>query len=98
MTQELVTNQPERRALKRRRTLMAAKAVHDNGFQVVDCVIRDVTQEGARLKVANSLALPDAFELRVSNTKVAVSSRVVWRKLDQVGVAFAKTVPEFAAP
>ena len=76
---------------------MAAKAVHNNGFQVVDCVIHDATEHGARLKVANSLALPDAFELRVPNHGIAVPSRVVWRKFDQVGVAFTTSVPEFSA-
>lgn len=54
------------------------------------CALADASDTGARLEVESAEALPERFELLLSNRDVAPRRycHVVWRKEKQVGVNF----------
>jgi hypothetical protein len=54
------------------------------------CALADASDTGARLEVENAAALPERFELLLSNRDFAPRRfcHVVWRKENYVGVNF----------
>ncbi len=76
----------DKRQSLRRRTLKGAKAVLPNGG-VMDCVVKDISETGARIQIADALSVPERFELRMPGT-TPLQAAVVWRKLGLIGVRF----------
>ena len=81
-----MTADDERRGSARRRSLKGAKAVLPTGG-VIDVVVRDLSDTGAKLQVGNALSLPDTFELRLEGS-APMRVKVVWRKAREIGVTF----------
>jgi len=82
--------QDERRDEARGRAIRGAKIVFNNKQSVLDCVIRDISGTGARLRVDGAATLPERFLLRLPAREGVVERpvRVVWRSVGDVGVAF----------
>ena len=60
---------------------------------ICDCAIADVSQGGARVAVLAADMVPDEFLLAFSpKSDVTRKCKVAWRKDDEVGVTFLKTV------
>jgi hypothetical protein len=60
---------------------------------ICDCAIIDVSQGGARVAVLAADMVPDEFLLAFSpKSDVTRKCNVAWRKDDEVGVTFLKTV------
>ena len=57
----------ERRALIRHKTFIKGRIYFNNRLSSMDCIVRDVTEKGARLQVSESVVLPDTFELYLPN-------------------------------
>ena len=62
----------------------------NNGRSTFDCLIRDISPEGARLVFSSTVSIPDAFDLYIPQKEQTLSVRVTWRHGDDVGVAFAQ--------
>ena len=80
----------ERRAKQRQRVLKSAKIRLERGG-VIDCTIRDISEDGACLRVASALGIPDFFEL-ILDEKILRPCRVKWRKQTQIGVEFQQEI------
>jgi hypothetical protein len=78
----------ERRALVRHKTLIEGRIYFNNRMTSMDCVVRDVTEKGARLQVSESVALPDAFEIYLPKKDEHFCAQAQWRKGDQLGVSW----------
>ena len=52
-----------RRITLRKKTLKSAKIVFNKKQSVIDCFVRDVSDTGAKLQVADLLAIPRNFTL-----------------------------------
>jgi hypothetical protein len=50
------------------------------------CFVWDISESGARLKLAQPVDLPSTVTILIGN--VRKSGRVVWRRDDQVGIEF----------
>jgi hypothetical protein len=60
---------------------------------ICDCALIDVSQGGARVAVLAADMVPDEFLLAFSpKSDVTRKCKVAWRKDDEVGVTFLKTV------
>lgn len=79
----------ENRSGQRRRMLKEGKVVTNHGHSTIDCVVRDMSLGGARLKVENGLAVPATFDLLLVSEGTRVPVEVVWRKPREVGIRFA---------
>ncbi len=78
----------ERRTQPRQRRLNGAKIIFNNNTSVIECVVRDLSAEGARLRVATPIGIPDLFDLRIDRSGACYRSKVAWRSADHVGVTF----------
>jgi hypothetical protein len=89
MSQMWVTSMGERRASPRQRRLNGAKIVFNNNSSVIDCIVRDLSSQGARLLVTSPVGIPDRFDLRIDRNGACHPSQVTWRANDQIGVSFS---------
>lgn len=79
----------ERRKDPRSRVLRRGKIVFRSGYSVIDCVVLDVSLDGARLRVGEWLGLPKVFELRLENGS-AHRAEVCYRNMAVTGVHFVE--------
>jgi len=80
----------DRRAKQRQRVLKPAKIKLSRGG-IIDCMIRDISEHGACLRVASALGIPEFVEL-IFDDKTLKRCRVAWRKETQIGVEFKSEI------
>ena len=78
---------PRRRDL-RQRTLKGARLSYDDGVRERRCVVRDLSDRGARIEVADIRTIPSEFVLTFDTDGVARTCFVKWRRGDSLGVEF----------
>lgn len=77
----------EKRLQPRRNTMIVATVVFDGGNSRVDCVIRNLSEGGAKIEVPSARIIPQTFDLLVPGHR-AQHCRVAWRALRELGVQF----------
>ena len=77
----------ERRGSGRSRVLKGVKLVLGKS-SVIDCVVRNVTNSGARIHLPNTVDLPEAFDLTFDGGYSFRRCRMVWRSVTEAGVQF----------
>jgi hypothetical protein len=65
-------------------------------WTAIDCLIRDLSEGGARLVFSDTVSLPEEFRLLTVSTNMIVPARLLWQRGLSAGVAF--TGPEKPAP
>lgn len=78
----------ERRSTPRNRTIQGGKIVYGDFRFLVDCVIRDISSSGARLKVEDPSEVPETFHLYDYKHQRLIPAEAVWRSEREVGVRF----------
>ncbi|HVY56228.1 MAG TPA: PilZ domain-containing protein [Xanthobacteraceae bacterium] len=77
-----------RRAAPRQRSFLQGRIYFNNRRSSVDCLIRDISETGAKLMFSHAVSTPEALELYIPNKDATFRARVQWRRGDEVGVAF----------
>lgn len=77
----------ERRHELRRKTLLSGRIEFLNR-SVFDCVIRNLSDRGARISCDQQVALPDFFDLILVKLQERRRVRAVWRDEDGIGLSF----------
>lgn len=78
----------DKRAEQRRRVLKAGIIAFNDRFTTLPCAVRDLSANGARLRVKGSVTVPNGFELIVELDGLEADCEVVWRKETEIGVRF----------
>jgi len=78
----------ERRKKHRARTFKVGKIIFNRKLSVIDCTVRNLTEEGANLILPNTASLPETFELHIPIDALKRNCRVIWRLPDRIGVEF----------
>jgi hypothetical protein len=78
----------ERRSVSRQKSFLQGRIFFNNRRTSVDCLIRDITEHGARLKFPSMTATPDVVELYIPNKDETYRVKVEWRNANEIGVAF----------
>jgi hypothetical protein len=78
------------RATARQRHNLAGRIIFNNGRSSFDCIVRDISQEGARLAVAHPPSVPEEFELALAGQAKRTHAEIRWRRADTIGISFAK--------
>ena len=82
----------ERRSSARQKSFLQGRIYFNNRRSSVDCLIRDVSETGARLKFSETIAVPEAIELYIPNREEIHRARVEWRTGNEMGVSFGEEV------
>jgi PilZ domain len=78
----------ERRAAARQRSFLQGRIYFNNRRSSIDCLVRDISDHGAKLKFSEAIAIPEVVELYIPNRDETFRARVQWRSGDEVGVDF----------
>jgi hypothetical protein len=78
----------ERRSSSRQKSFLQGRIFFNNRRTSVDCLIRDFSERGARLKFTGMTATPDVVELYIPNRDESYRAKVEWRNADEIGVGF----------
>ena len=81
-------NEFDRRSIGRTRIAKGASLFFASQRGVHACLVRDVTNVGAGMRVSNSPVLPLGFELSFDNFHTVRKCRLIWRDGEYIGVAF----------
>jgi len=82
--------QHERRGGDRQPVHTRAKCFLDHLNASVECIVLDVSRGGARLRITDSLVLPNEFDLLLSYEGERQRVRLRWRRQKEIGVEFVK--------
>lgn len=77
----------ERRSLRRSHVLKGTKLVIGS-TSMIDCVVRNVTNAGARIQIANTVDLPNDLGLTLDNGHTVRPCRIAWRSVTETGLQF----------
>ena len=79
--------QSEQRKSQRLRRLKDGQVVFNERNCVMNCTVRNVSERGAKLVVAEPYMVPAVFELSISGAEARIA-RKVWLKEGEMGVKF----------
>ena len=78
----------EQRSVARNRVLLPAKLVYGNHAFTPECLIRNLTDRGASVRLAPGLQLPPVVSLIDMGAGHAYGAHVVWQRNGFAGLAF----------
>src|SRR4051812_14497247 len=77
---------PERRSSTRQKSFLQGRIYYNNRRASVDCLVRDISDTGAKLVFSSAVTIPDVVEIYLSNKDEVRRARVQWRRGDEVGI------------
>jgi hypothetical protein len=86
----------DRRNSTRQKSFLQGRIFFNHRRSSVDCLVRDISELGAKLKFSETIAVPEVMELYIPNKDEFRRARLQWRTGDEVGVAFESE--EVASP
>lgn len=88
----------DRRKQHRRKTYLGGQGVYRQRYCAIDCLVRNLSQDGARLLFADGeWIFPSEFELLIPQRGDSRPARIIWRKQADVGVQFLAHVESRAS-
>jgi hypothetical protein len=84
------TRNDERRELARQKSFLRGYVYFNNRRTSVECHIRDLSKEGARILISTSVNIPDTVELYIPQRDQTVRAYVRWRRSEEIGLSFSE--------
>jgi hypothetical protein len=82
------TKMAERRGLPRQKSFLRGCIYFNNRRSVLDCLVRDLSDDGARIIFSHTVNVPDVVELYIPQREQTLRAHVKWRRGDDVGLDF----------
>ena len=86
------------RESERVRTFLKALIEFNKGASKIDCVVKNISDTGAKLEVTSAVSLPIEFSLDIPHRGKRHRAKLMWREKDAVGVHFVPLDGRDAAP
>ncbi|MBO6538572.1 MAG: PilZ domain-containing protein [Rhizobiaceae bacterium] len=80
----------ERRGALRHRVLKSATLRYNRGYGALECIVRNLSDTGARLAFGETAAVPTEFDFWLNGSDAPMRAVVRWRGLESVGIEFIK--------
>ncbi len=81
----------ERRGSRRSKSFLRGFVYVSRKRGALACLIRDLSEKGARIIFSDTVALPDVVELYIPQRDQTLRARVQWRRNDEIGLGFTET-------
>jgi hypothetical protein len=81
----------ERRNSRRTKSFLRGFVYVSRKRGALSCLIRDMSEKGARIVFSDTVTLPEVFDLYIPQRDQSFRARVQWRRNDEIGLAFAAT-------
>lgn len=82
----------ERRRAVRQKSFLRGCVYFNNRRNAFDCLIRDISDEGARIIFSDAVSVPNMVDLYIPQKEQMLRARVQWRHGDEIGLAFADAI------
>ena len=82
----------ERRQAQRQKSFLRGCVYFNKRRGALDCLIRDLSEHGARIIFSDTVSVPDVVDLYIPQKEQTVRARVQWRHGDEIGLAFPDAV------
>ena len=82
------------RARDRLKTYIGARIEQPHGLGTMNCIVRNMSPDGACLEFHNTATVVDRFVLVVPSRDRRCTARVAWRAFGAAGVAFETSQPD----
>ena len=79
----------ERRRSARQKSFLRGRIIFNNGRASVDCLIRDISDQGARVTFSDTITVPDLVDIYIPQKEQTVRAHVLWRHGHELGLCFA---------
>ena len=83
----------EKRKSTRKPSFLGGTITYNRDLWTADCVVKNLSEEGAKLTGRNLPVLPDHFDLSIPQKKTKYRVHVRWRAKDSIGVVFEFVYP-----
>lgn len=88
MNDSIAATRPLRDRAPRHRVLNGGKLIVNDGNSVIDCVIRDMSEGGAKVRITIPTMLPKQMELLVVKNNMLYPVEVRWNRNSEAGLQF----------
>jgi hypothetical protein len=78
----------ERRKARRLRTYLGGQVEFNPRCPSLECLVRNMSPNGARLIFPRPPAIPETFDLTIHQTGDSRRARIIWRTEKEAGVSF----------
>ncbi|HEV7602136.1 MAG TPA: PilZ domain-containing protein [Bradyrhizobium sp.] len=78
----------DRRQNARARVIYSGVIAFNARQSTMDCVVRNFSDNGAKVEFENAALLPDEINLVIARKSRAFSAKIIWRQPNAAGVAF----------
>jgi hypothetical protein len=78
----------ERRHSLRHKSFLRGCLYFDKRSQALDVLIRDISDEGARIIFSDTVNVPDIVDLYIPQKEQTLRAHVQWRHGEEIGLAF----------
>jgi len=78
----------ERRGSRRSKSFLRGFVYVSRKRGALACLVRDLSEKGARIIFSDTVTLPDVVELYIPQREQTLRARVQWRRNDEIGLAF----------
>lgn len=87
----------ERRLTRRQKSFLRGFVYFDKRRGVMSCLVRDLSENGARIIFSQSVNIPGTINLHIPQRDQTFRAKVTWRRGDEIGLALTSAVPVVAA-
>jgi len=84
----------ERRGSLRNKSFLRGCVYFNKGRTAIDCLIRDLSSQGARIVFSDAVSVPDVVDIYVPQKDQTLRARVKWRRGDEIGLAFPNRIAD----
>ncbi|MFZ0775572.1 MAG: PilZ domain-containing protein [Xanthobacteraceae bacterium] len=88
----------ERRGSRRSKSFLRGFVYVSRKRGALACLVRDLSEKGARIVFSDTVTLPDVVELYIPQREQTLHARVEWRRNDEIGLGFTATERTAEAP
>jgi hypothetical protein len=81
----------ERRKGHRGRTYLGGQVAFNNRGSTIDCLVRNLSQDGAKIVFSSPATIPSEFDLMIRQKGHSRRARIAWRSEIEAGVAFVSS-------
>lgn len=84
----------DRRSARRERCVLRCQITHGPWNEVVDGIVRDLHEDGARLRLGSRLVVTGRVRLEIPPSTAVHMAEVAWQRGDELGVRLIATLDE----
>jgi hypothetical protein len=78
----------ERRHAGRRKSFLRGLVYFGNKHGALSCLVRDLSDQGARIIFSENVTVPEAFDLHIVQKNQTLRAKMTWRRGDEIGLDF----------